>query len=59
MYNLEELRTILYSSQILSGWAMASALMQHCLGDLEEISLDGNALQRRRDRFVRGLRECG
>ncbi len=55
----EELRTILYSSQILSGWAMTSALMQHCLGDLEKISLDVNALQRRRDRFVRGLRECG
>lgn len=59
MDDLEELRTILYSSQILSGWAMASALMQHCLRDLEKMSLDVNALQRRRDRFVRGLRECG
>jgi aspartate aminotransferase len=59
MDDLEELRTILYSSQILSGWAMTSALMQHCLRDLEKISLDVNALQRRRDRFVRGLRECG
>lgn len=59
MDDLEELRTILYSSQILSGWAMASALMQHCLRDLEKMSLDVNALQRRRDRFVRGLRERG
>jgi aspartate aminotransferase len=59
MDDLEELRTILYSSQILSGWAMTSALMQHCLGDLEKMSLDVSALQRRRDRFVRGLRECG
>ena len=59
MDDLEELRTILYSSQILSGWAMASALMQHCLGDLEKMSLNVNALQRRRDRFVSGLRECG
>ena len=59
MDDLEELRTILYSSQILSGWAMTSALMQHCLRDLEKMSLDVNALQRRRDRFVRGLRECG
>lgn len=59
MDDLEELRTILYSSQILSGWAMTSALMQHCLRDLEKISLDVNALQRRRDRFLRGLRECG
>ena len=59
MDDLQELRTILYSSQILSGWAMASALMQHCLWDLEKMSLDVSALQRRRDRFVAGLRECG
>jgi aspartate aminotransferase len=57
--DLQELRTILFSSQILSGWAMASALMQHSLPDLEKLSLDVNDLQRRRDRFVRGLRECG
>ena len=59
MDNLEELRTILLSSQILSGWAMTSALMQHSLPDLEKLSLDVGALQRRRDRFVTGLRECG
>jgi len=59
MDDLEELRTILLSSQILSGWAMTSALMQHCLPELEKLSLDVGALQRRRDRFVTGLRECG
>ena len=59
MDDLEELRTILYSSQILSGWAMTSALMQHSLPDLEKISIDVRALQERRDRFVTGLRECG
>jgi len=59
MDDLEELRTIIYSNQILSGWAMTSALMQHCLPDLEKMSLDVNDLQRRRDRFVSGLRECG
>jgi len=59
MDDLEGLRMILYSSQILSGWAMTSALMQHCLPDLERMSLDVGALQRRRDRFVRGLRDCG
>jgi len=57
--DVEELRTILYSSQILSGWAMASALMQHALPQLEKLSLDVNELQHRRDRFVKGLRECG
>ena len=59
MDDLEGLRAIVYSNQILSGWAMTSALMQHCLPQLEHLSLDVNALQRRRDRFVSGLRECG
>lgn len=59
MDDLDELRTILSSSQILSGWAMASALMQHSLRDLERLSLDVRVLQRRRDRFVAGLRACG
>jgi aspartate aminotransferase len=59
MDDLEGLRTIIFSNQILSGWAMTSALMQHCLPELERMSLDVGALQRRRDRFVRGLRECG
>jgi aspartate aminotransferase len=53
------LRTILFSSQILSGWAMASALMQHSLSDLEKLSLDVADLQRRRNRFITGLRQCG
>jgi aspartate aminotransferase len=59
MDHLEELRTTLLSSQILCGWAMASALMQHALPELEKLSLDIGALQRRRDRFVSGLRDCG
>ena len=59
MDHLEELRTVLLSSQILCGWAMASALMQHALPELEKLSLDIGPLQRRRDRFVKGLRECG
>lgn len=59
MDNIEELRTIFSSIQILSGWAMTSALMQHCLRNLEKLSLDVNDLQRRRNRFVAGLRECG
>lgn len=55
----EALRDIMRSSQILCGWAMSSALMQHALGDLEGLSLDVDELQGRRDRFVAGLREAG
>ena len=57
--NAEGLRAVLFSTQILSGWAMASAFMQHSIPDLEGLSLNVGDLQRRRDRFVNGLRECG
>ena len=55
----EQLRAIIWSSQILCGWAMSSALMQHALRKIDSLSLDMNVLQRRRDQFVNGLRECG
>jgi aspartate aminotransferase len=57
--DVDGLRAILSSSQILSGWAMASALMQHSLPQLEGLSLSLSDLQRRRDRLVSGLRESG
>ncbi len=33
--------------------------MQHALRKIDSLSLDMNVLQRRRDRFVKGLRDCG
>ncbi len=56
MEDLEQIRTAISSSQILCGWAMASALMQHSLKDLGAVSLNLSDLQRRRDKFVAGLR---
>ncbi len=56
MDGLEQMRTAISSSQILCGWAMASALMQHSLKDLGAVSLNLSDLQRRRDKFVAGLR---
>jgi aspartate aminotransferase len=55
----EELRTLMASSQILCGWAMSSALMQHGLRRLQTLSPDVADLQKRRDRLVGGLRDCG
>ena len=55
----EQLRTAIFSGQILCGWAMCSALMQHALRKIDSLSLDMNELQRRRDQFVTGLRDCG
>ena len=55
----EQLRTAILSSQILCGWAMSSALMQHALRKIDSLSLDIEVLQQRRDQFVKGLLECG
>ncbi len=59
MDDLPALRRLMASSQILAGWAMASALMQHALPALDRLLIDVGALERRRDRFVEGLRACG
>ena len=53
------MRDLMTSSQILCGWAMSSALMQHALEHIDELSLDIDELQARRDRFVAGLRRGG
>lgn len=59
MADLESLQTMILSSQILSGWAMTSALAQHALPQLDGLSLDIEDLERRRDRLVSGLRDIG
>ncbi|MCZ6854042.1 MAG: aminotransferase class I/II-fold pyridoxal phosphate-dependent enzyme [Gammaproteobacteria bacterium] len=55
----DSMRSALLSSQILCGWAMTSALMQHSLGDLEALSIDVQDLQRKRDWLVTTLRDIG
>ena len=59
MDHLDETRELMLSSQILSGWAMCSALMQHSLERLAPLALDIRELQRRRDLLVKGLNGCG
>jgi aspartate aminotransferase len=46
-------------AQIAQGYAFPNALLQHALADLEKLSIDVPALQRRRDRLVPALRELG
>jgi aspartate aminotransferase len=45
--------------QLGTGYAFPNALLQHALADLEKLSIDISALQRRRDRLVPALREMG
>lgn len=54
-----EVRDELFVQQLATGYAFPNALMQHALADLEKMSIDIGALQRRRDRLVPALREMG
>jgi aspartate aminotransferase len=54
-----EIRDELFIQQLAAGFAFPNALLQHALADLERLSIDVGALQRRRDRLVPALREIG
>jgi aspartate aminotransferase len=54
-----ELRDEIVMQQFATGYAFPNALMQHALADLERLSIDVDALERRRDRLVPALREMG
>lgn len=54
-----ELRGEIVMQQFATGYAFPNALMQHALADLERLSIDVGALERRRDRLVPALRELG
>ncbi len=41
------------------GWCFPSALMQYALTDLDELTIDIDHLQRKRDRMMKALREMG
>ena len=55
----EALREEILVQQIAAGYTFPNALLQHALPDLEPLSIDVAALQRRRDRLVPALREMG
>jgi aspartate aminotransferase len=55
----EEMRSIIFAFQMLNGWVFPDALLQHALGDLEQISIDLEHLQCKRDRMVASLRGMG
>ncbi|MEX1169364.1 MAG: aminotransferase class I/II-fold pyridoxal phosphate-dependent enzyme [Chloroflexota bacterium] len=59
MPDRERLRDDFFTSQIASGWSFPNALLQHAIEDLDALSIDVGALERRRDRVVRALREIG
>ena len=59
MPDREALRQAIFVAQIASGYAFPNALLQHAIEDLERLSIDIGALERRRDRLVPALRALG
>ncbi|HEX5015053.1 MAG TPA: aminotransferase class I/II-fold pyridoxal phosphate-dependent enzyme [Candidatus Limnocylindrales bacterium] len=59
MPDRETLRNRVLLAQIALGYSFPNALLQHAIEDLEKLSIDVPALQRRRDRLVPALRELG
>ncbi len=55
----EQLRPAIFASQAACGYAFPNAVMQYAIGDLEKLSIDVAALQRRRDVFVKTLGDMG
>jgi aspartate aminotransferase len=53
------LRRDIVTSQVALGWGFPNALLQHALAEIERVSIDIVALERRRDRLVGGLRSAG
>ncbi|MBA3688792.1 MAG: aminotransferase class I/II-fold pyridoxal phosphate-dependent enzyme [Chloroflexi bacterium] len=59
MPDREAFRETVFVSQLATGYAFPNALLQHAIEDLEKLSIDIAAMQRRRDRLVTALREIG
>jgi aspartate aminotransferase len=55
----EALRDAVFTAQIATGFAFPNALLQHAIEDLDRLSIDIGALERRRDRVVGALRAMG
>jgi aspartate aminotransferase len=55
----QELRSAIRFSQIVGGWQIPNATLQRAVPDLEKLSIDIRALERRRDRLATALREMG
>lgn len=55
----DALRQEVFLQQFATAYAFPNALLQHALADLEGLSIDIGALERRRDRLVPALRDMG
>jgi aspartate aminotransferase len=59
MPDREAFRERVMVAQLATGFSFPNALLQHAIEDLEQLSIDVGALERRRDRMVGALRGLG
>ncbi len=59
MPDSDSVRTAVFAQSLVVGWAFPNAIQQYMIEDLEELSIDLDHLQRKRDRMVEGLRSAG
>jgi aspartate aminotransferase len=59
MADRDEFRERVMVAQLATGYSFPNALLQHAIEDLEKLSIDVGALERRRDRMVGALRDLG
>ncbi len=59
MPDRESLRSAMFMAQIAGGWLFPSAIMQYSLAELDRLSIDLVALERKRDLLVAELGEAG
>ena len=55
----DQLRGMMLSVQVSLGWAFPDALAQYAVADLETVSIDIDAFQRKRDRVLGALTQWG
>jgi aspartate aminotransferase len=55
----QALRDVMFSAQMALGWCFPNAVMQYAVPDLEQLSIDQEALARRRDRLMPVLTGAG
>jgi len=55
----EAMQEAILLAQLATGFAFPNALLQHAIEDLERLTIDVGALERRRDRLVPALRAIG
>lgn len=55
----KQVRLPLFMAKVFSGLAIPNSLLMHAIEDIEELSLDLNQLQQRRDRLIAALRAIG